>query len=187
MIIYAGIAAFGFLFLLAMLFVGEVFGGDHEITAHDAALDHGLDGGAGGPSIFSARIMASFLTAFGVGGVVARYYNLSHPAASGVGVIAGAIMSSLVFQFARILYSQQASSEVRMAGLVGRSGEVSIGIPQGGVGQVALTVGGERTEHIARAENGRPVARGTEVLITGLRGDSVVVAPVGQVAPGGVR
>ena len=39
MIIYAGIAAFGFLFLLAMLFVGEVFGGDHEITAWELA-DH---------------------------------------------------------------------------------------------------------------------------------------------------
>jgi len=187
MLIYAGIAAFGFLFLLLMLFVGELFGADHEVTAHDAAVDHGFDAPAGGPSIFSARIMASFLTAFGVGGVVARYYNLSHPVASGVGVVAGIVMASLVFQFARILYSQQASSEVRMAGLVGRSAEVSVGIPEGGIGQVTLTVGGERTEQIARSENGAPVQRGTEVLITALRGDSVVVAPAGQAAPGGVR
>lgn len=187
MLIYAGIAAFGFLFLLIMLFVGELFGGDHEVTAHDAALDHGVDGGMGGPSIFSARIMASFLTAFGVGGVVARYYNLSHPAASGVGIVAGVVMSSLVFQFARILYSQQASSELHMSGLVGRSAEVSVGIPDGGLGQVALTVGGERSEHIARAADGRGIARGTEVLVTALRGDSVVVAPAGQAASGGPR
>ena len=182
MIIYAGIAAFGFLFLLVMLFAGE-FGSDHEITAHDGALDHA--GEFGGPSIYSARIMASFLTAFGVGGVVARYYGLSHPAASGVGIVAGAVMSSIVFQFAKILYSQQASSEVQMAALVGRSAEVSVGIPVGGVGQITLTVAGQRTEQVARSATGGAVARGTEVLITALRGDSVVVAPVEKASPGG--
>jgi hypothetical protein len=184
MLIYAAIAAFGFLFLLVMLFAGE-FGGDHEVTAHDGALDHAGD--VGGPSIFSARIMASFLTAFGVGGVVARYYGLSHPAASGVGIVTGAAMSSIVFQFARILYSQQASSEVQMATLIGRSAEVSVGIPAGGLGQITLTVAGQRTEQVARSANGDTVARGAEVLITGLRGDSVVVAPVQkrEEVPGG--
>ena len=65
-----------------MLFVGEMFGGDHDVHAGDMGGDHGDVGHEGGPSIFSARIMASFLTAFGVGGVVARYYDLSHPAAA---------------------------------------------------------------------------------------------------------
>src|SRR5262249_42742143 len=76
MLIYAAIGIFGFLFLLVMLFLGEIGGGDHEISAHDLSLEHG-DADHGGPSVFSARIMASFLTAFGVGGVVARYYDLS--------------------------------------------------------------------------------------------------------------
>ena len=184
MLIYAGIAAFGFLFLLTMLFAGELFGGDHELTAHDGAFDHAGEVG-GGPSIFSARIMSSFLTAFGVGGVVARYYGLSHPAASGVGIAAGVVMSGLVFQFAKILYSQQASSELKMSSLVGRSAEVSVGIPAGGVGQVTLTVGGQRTEQVARSATGSAVARGTEVLITALRGDSVIVAPTEKASPGG--
>src|SRR5881397_2415044 len=160
MIIYAGIAAVGFLFLLIMLFAGELFGGDHDLTAHDGVLEHGGDGSAGGPSIFSARIMASFLTAFGVGGVVARYYDLSHPAASGVGVASGVVMAGIVYQFAKILYSQQASSEVRMTGLVGRSAEVSVAIPEGGLGQIALAFGGEHTEHIARSADGRALLRG---------------------------
>ena len=60
-------------------------------------------------------------------------------------------MASVVYQFAKLLYSQQASSEVRMTGLVGQPAEVSVAIPAGGVGQVTLTVGGERTEHIARS------------------------------------
>src|SRR5512144_1943021 len=159
MLIYAAIAIFGFLLLLVMLVAGEVVGGDHDIGAHDSAVEHGDFEHAGGPSVFSLRIMSSFLTAFGVGGVIARYYNLSHPASSGVGVVAGIVMSSVVYQFARILYSQQASTEVHIA------------IPAGGVGQVMLTMGGERTDQIARAADGRALARGTEVVITAIRGD----------------
>jgi len=184
LLIYATIGAFGLIFLLVMLFVGEFFGGDHEIHAGEIA-GHGDLGHDSGPSIFSARIMAAFLTAFGVGGVVARYYELSHPAASGVGIVTGIVLSGLVYQFARILYSQQASSEVRMAGLVGRSGEVTVPIPEGGVGQIAVMVGGERTTHIARSSDGRAIPTGSEVVITGLRGDSIVVAPGGAPAPGG--
>ena len=181
MLIYAALAAFGFLFLLLMLFAGEIFGGGHDLGGH-GEIDHG-----GGPSVFSARVRGSFLTAFGVGGVVARYYNLSHPAASGVGIVIGVVMASIVYQFARVLYSQQASSEVRMASLVGRSAEVSIAIPERGVGQVTLTFGGERTEHIARAADDQALPRGVEVLITGLRGDSVVVTLAGSRVSGGAR
>jgi membrane protein implicated in regulation of membrane protease activity len=112
---------------------------------------------------------------------VARYYNLSHPAASGVGIVTGIVLAGVVYQFAKVLYSQQASSEVRMPTLVGQRGEVSVSIPEGGLGQVTVTYGGERTEHLARSEDGRAVARGTSVVIRGLGGDSVVVAAAGSV------
>lgn len=182
MFIYAAIATFGFLLLIVMLVAGDI-GGDHDLAADHGGFEHG---DVGGPSVFSIRIMAAFLTAFGVGGVLARYYGLSHPSASGIGVVAGAIMAGLVFQFAKILYSQQASSEVHMAGLVGMSAEVTVAIADGGVGQIMITAGGERSEHIARSADGRGVPRGAEVVITGLRGDSVIVArPAG--APGGSK
>lgn len=179
MLIYAAIGTFGFLFLLVMLFLGDIGGGDHEIAGHEVSLGHG-EADFGGPSMFSARIMASFLTAFGVGGVVARYYSLPHPAASGIGVVAGVVMAGVVYQFAKILYSQQASSDIPMAKLVGQNAEVSVAIPAGGVGQVTLTFGGQRADHLARTADSQAVARGTEVVIMGLRGDSIVVAPVTQ-------
>jgi membrane protein implicated in regulation of membrane protease activity len=184
MLIYAAIGAVGFLILTAMLVVGDVFGGDHDAGGHDMGVDH-PDGDHGGPGIFSVRIMAAFLTAFGVGGVVGRYYNLSHPAASGVGVLFGFVMATLVYQFAKLLHSQQASSEIKMTSLVGRTGEVSVAIPAGGVGQVTLSVGGERSEHIARASGPEALPRGSEVVITGLRGDGLVVAPPARATVGG--
>lgn len=185
MVIYAAIGAVGFLFLLVMLFLGDV-GGDHDVGGHDVSVDHaGAD--QGGPGLFSARIMAAFLTAFGVGGVVGRYYGFPHPAASGLGVLAGVVMAGLVYQFAKMLHGQQASSEVRMASLVGKSAEVSVAIPASGVGQVVLVASGERTELIARGAGGLAVARGTEVVVTGLRGDSLIVAPATPQALGGAQ
>jgi len=187
MLIYAAIGAFGFLFLLVMLFVGELFGGDHDVHVGDIGTDHADFGHESGPSIFSARIMASFLTAFGVGGVVARYYGLPHPAAAGCGTVAGAVMSGVVYQFAKILYSQQASSEVRMAALVGRMGEVTVGIPQGGMGQVTLEYGGERTTQIARSKDGVAIPPGTAVTVTAILGDSIIVERVPAPAPEGSK
>ena len=178
MLIYAAIGAFGLIFLLVMLFVGDVFGGDHDIHGGDV-------GHEGGPGFLSARIMSSFLTAFGVGGMVARYYGLSHPAAAGCGVVAGAAMSGLVYQFAKILYSQQASSEVRMTRLIGKTAEVTVGIPQGGMGQVTMEYGGERTTQIARSKDGGAIAPGTAVVVTDLRGDSIIVERASAQAPGG--
>ena len=185
MLIYAAIGAFGLLFLLMMLFVGDLFGGDHDIHGGDVGGDHGDLGHEGGPGIFSARIMASFLTAFGVGGVVARYYELSHPAAAGCGVVTGVVMSGIVYQFAKILYSQQASSEVRMSRLIGKTAEVTIGIPQDGMGQVTLEYGGERTTQIARSSDGSVIPPGTAVVIKALRGDSMIVERADARAPGG--
>jgi membrane protein implicated in regulation of membrane protease activity len=183
MLIYGGIALFGVVVLLVMLFLGDVFGGDHDLS-HDISVGHGDVDHGGGPSLFSTRVIASFFTAFGVGGIVARYYGLSHPAASGVGIVAGIVMSSVVFQFAKILYSQQASSELRMTGLIGQEAEVSVAIPATGVGQVALTSGGQQSEHIARSADGLPIARGQPVTITGVRGDAVVVSALSLVRTG---
>lgn len=183
MFIYIVIALTGLILLLVMLLVGEVFG-DHDVS-HDVA-GH-VDSDVGGPSVFSLRIMAAFLTAFGVGGVVGRYYGLSHPVSSGIGMVAGIVLAGVVYQFAKILYSQQASSEIRMTGLVGATGEVSVAIPANGVGQVVLSHAGERSEHIARGVDGRALARGAIVRITNVGGDAVTVAPVETGAGGGAR
>ena len=188
MLIYAAIGTTGLLFLLLMLFVGAIFGGDHDVGSIDAADGHGDFGHEGGPSIFSTRIMAAFLTAFGAGGVIGRYLGWSHPAASTLGVVTGALLASVVYQFAHILYSQQASSEVRVTELVGQTAEVVVGIPAHGVGQVALVVHGERTTQIARSRDGTSIPLGTVVVITGLGGEGVTVERQSAGAvPGGDR
>ncbi len=180
MFVYAAIGLLGLLILLAMLFMGDVFGGDHDF---DHSVEHDGDFG-GGPSFLSARIISAFITAFGVGGVLGRYYNLSHPAASGVGIVTGVLMAGLVYQFAKILYSQQASSELRMAGLRGTHGEVTVAIPENGVGEITIIAGGERTTHIARSADGHAIPAGTDVVISNPLGQSLVVSRASAPASG---
>jgi membrane protein implicated in regulation of membrane protease activity len=168
MLVYAAIGATGLLFLILMLFIGDLFG-DHDIDHAD--LDHDS-----GPGFFSARVMAAFTTSFGVGGVVGRYYGFSHPLSSGIGVVVGLVMATIVWQFGRLLHGQQASSEVRVADLVGQTGVTTVAIPDGGAGEVTMTVRGERSSHIARSADGAAIPRGAEVVVRSIGGDSIVVA-----------
>src|SRR5512137_1266227 len=174
MLIFAAIGAFGLLFLVIMLF----FGGGHDLHVGD--MDGGHDvahapDGEGGPSIFSSRIIASFIAAFGFGGTIGRYLDFGYPASSAVGIVSGIVLASIVFKFAEILYSQQASSEVKMTSLVGMTAEVVIAIPEGHLGQISLSAAGERSMHIARSRDGKAIPQGTSVVIRELRGDYVVV------------
>ncbi len=174
MLIFAAIGAFGLLFLLVMLF----FGGDHDL--HVGEMDGGHDvshaaDGEGGPSIFSSRIMASFVAAFGFGGTIGRYLEFGYPVSSAFGIVSGVVLASIVLKFAQILYSQQASSEVKMTSLVGMTAEVAIAIPEGHLGQISLSAAGERSMHIARSRDGKAIPQGTSVVIRELRGDYVVV------------
>ena len=176
MLIFAAIGAFGLIFLLVMLFLG---GGDHDLNAGDMDGGHDLHhdggGGEGGPSIFSSRIMASFVAAFGFGGTVGKYLGFGYPASSAFGMVAGAVLAALVFKFAELLYRQQVSSEVRMTSLVGMTAEVVIAIPEGHLGQVSVSAAGERSVHIARSRDGKAIPQGASVVIRELRGDGVVV------------
>jgi hypothetical protein len=71
-----------------------------------------------------------------------------------------------------------------MAGLRGAHGEVTVAIPDNGVGEIMLTAGGERTTHIARSADGRSIPAGTEVVITNPLGQSVVVSRAPATASG---
>jgi membrane protein implicated in regulation of membrane protease activity len=166
--VFLVIAGAGLIFLVVSLFVGEI--SDH----FDTSLDHDLD--HGGPSVFSPRVMSVFVTAFGGVGAIATYYGLSPVPASLTGFGSGVVLSALVLAFARFLYRQQATSEVRTSDLVGQSGRVVIAIPPGGVGQVRCRVGEELVDKIARAHDGRPVPEHTAVRVDEVLGDTVVVS-----------
>lgn len=170
--VFLGIAALGFLFLLISLIFGEMFehlGIDHDVDGSD--LDHG------GPGFFSARVMSVFVTAFGGFGAVGTHYGLSMLPASGLGFVSGLFFATIIYFFARFLYGQQASTEVRTADLRGVSARVVVGIPLNGVGQVRCVIGEEMIDKIARSRSGEAIPENASVKVEEVLGEIVIVRP----------
>jgi membrane protein implicated in regulation of membrane protease activity len=165
--VFLGIAALGFIFLLVSLIFGEVFG--HFGDAHFDTLDHG------GPSFFSPRIVAVFITSFGGFGAIAIHSGLSILAASGIGFLSGIFFGGLIYLFARFLHGQQASTDVRGADLIGQPARVVVAIPAGGVGQVRCRVGEEMFDKIAQSREDTPIPENTLVRVEETLGDMVIV------------
>jgi membrane protein implicated in regulation of membrane protease activity len=167
--VFLAIAAVGFLFLIVALVFGEVF--DHFGAGFDQDLGHG------GPGIFSGRVMAVFITAFGGFGAVATYYGLGPIPSSGVGFASGLVFGTAIYTFARFLYGQQASSDVGSKDLVGQVARVIVTIPAGGVGQVRCRVGEELIDKIARTRTGVSIGENASVQVEEVLGEVVIVKP----------
>jgi membrane protein implicated in regulation of membrane protease activity len=165
---FLAIAAFGFVFLIASAILGDLF--DHGDFSHDA------DGHAGGPSLLSSRILSMFITAFGSFGAIGIHLGHGVGVSTAMGFGGGVLFAGVLYVFASFLYSQQASSHVRTGDLVGNTGQVSVAIPKGGMGQVRCALGDTVVEKVARASNNEEIPVNTLVKITAVVGDIVLVA-----------
>lgn len=173
MLIYAALGGAGLLLLLLLMIAGGI--GDHDVPLHEASFDHGDLDAHGGPSPFGIRIIASFVMFFGVGGMIGQYLGWPHPSSSGLGIGIGLMGATLVYRFAWLLHSQEATSELVIGKLVSRRAQVTIPIPQNGVGEVSLMVGAEQTAQLARSSDGAPIPSGREVVIKGVAGSQLIV------------
>jgi len=162
------IAGIGFVFLLISLVIGELF--EHGIELVGDGLDHG------GPSFLSTRILSVFVTAFGGTGAIATNMGAGLLASSLVGGLTGFAFSGLIFAFASFLHSQQASSDIRREDLIGKTAEVTVGIPQGGLGQIRCRIGDTFIDRIARASDGTAVPPHSVVKIESDIGETVLVS-----------
>ena len=165
--VFLAIGAIGFLVLIVSLFFGEIF--EH----FDGGLDHDL--GHGGPGFFSTRVMSVFITAFGGFGAIATHYNFTPLPASGIAFVGGVALATPIYFFARFLFNQQATSEVRSQDLVGQIGRVVVGIPTGGVGQVRFRLGEELVDKVARGREAEVYVEGASVVVEEVIGETIIV------------
>ena len=161
----------GFLFLLVSLLFGEVF--EHFDFGH---VDHDIDGG---PTFFSVRGIAVFITAFGAFGAIATNLGYTALPSSAFGFAGGLVLATIVYFFARFLYGQQASSTISSSDLVGRTAQVSVAIPANGVGQIRCLIGESMVDKIAQTRDGSAITHNALVTIEEIVGEFVIVSPAG--------
>ena len=72
----------------------------------------------------------------------------------------------LIARFLRLVLAGERVMDPDDYRLEGTLGQVTVGIPAGGTGEVVFTKAGARRSEAARGINGASIPRGTEVVIT---------------------
>lgn len=146
---------------------GHLFGGG---DVHDIHMDVGTDLPI---SPLSPTVVATFLTGFGGGGLLANsYFQLSVGKGVLVALLTGVLLSCGTFGVLSVLFKNtQAGSEYSVGDMVGRIVQIITPIPENGTGEVAIVAKGTRVIGPARSEDGKAIARNTSVEITRVVGN----------------
>jgi hypothetical protein len=127
-------------------------------------------GGARGSELpwFNFGTIAAFLAWFGgTGYLLQHYYGVWFIVTLGVATVSGIGGSAVVFWFlAKVLMARETELDDADYDMVGVLGKLTIGIRSGGTGELIYTQQGTRRVAGARSEDGNPISRGSEVMVT---------------------
>lgn len=166
--------------LLSGVFTGHAeahFGPGH--VDGGGALDGTHSAGDVQYSPLSPVTIAMFIATFGGVGILLKKMGtpaIVHiPAAALAALVVGGLVSIL---FYKIMVATQASSHARSNEAVGTDAEVTIPIPNQGLGEVAYTLRGSRYTNPARTEDGKELPAHAVVKIVKQVGTTFVVQKV---------
>ena len=117
---------------------------------------------------FNFGTIAAFLAWFGgTGYLLEHYYGVWFVVALGVATLSGFGGAAIVFLFlARVLMAREAALDPADYDMVGVLGKLSLPIRQNGTGEIIYTQEGVRRVAGARSDDGTPIAKGSEVVVT---------------------
>jgi len=174
-IIYICLFIFSTIFALASFLLGGGHEVDTDVGAEvDVQVDHDIGGHL--PSFFSPRVLALFVVGFSGMGIIAHFGWRMEPARSSLlGLAGGFVMGGLAYGLILLLYREQASSAPAGSDYSGLAGRVSVGIPQGGTGEVSVVVRDQFRSLMAVSADGKPIPEGRSVKIISVAGGTATV------------
>lgn len=173
MIIFVAICVFGFIVLVG----GSLFGHDHDVD-HDHSFEHDHDASDSNEptvSIFSLKVIGTFIMGFGAAGAIAQYATGKPIISSLWGFGSGVVTGLVMYLFMRALYGQQSSSLVETDRAIGQAGTVSVTIGKGAAGQIDVEVAGLHMTYLATSADGEEIPRGRAVRVVANEGGKLVV------------
>lgn len=175
--IFLGCFFFGLLFSLTTLLVGGIDIGFH---GQGDGGGHGHDLGGLVPINFGTVL--AFIAWFGGVAYLARD-GLGWPAlvSAIVGLVGGAVGAMAIgWFFVRVIRPNDRSLDPEDFRLPGTIARVSSSIREGGIGEVIYEQAGVRQVAAARSDDGRAIARGSEVVVLRSARGVVLVEPSGS-------
>jgi membrane protein implicated in regulation of membrane protease activity len=173
--------AFGLLFTLLSLVMGSVHVGGH--FGHDLGHGHGSDLAHGDQlPLFNLSALVGGLTWFGAAGyLLTRLGDWALPVAILGALAVGVLGWYLVARFVGLVLKGEVEMDPDDYRLEGTVGQVSVGIPPGGTGEIIFPKAGSTRSEAARASAAtQPIPRGTEVVITRYADGFATVQPWGE-------
>jgi membrane protein implicated in regulation of membrane protease activity len=112
--------------------------------------------------------VAAFLAWFGgVGYLLSRYSSIWAVLALGLAVVSGLVGAAVVFWFLfKVLLKHDRDLDPADYEMVGVLGRLSSVVRENGTGEMIFSQNGVRRAASARSDDGRPIARGSEVVVT---------------------
>ncbi len=177
------LAGFSFL-LLTFLFGAAGAAAEHGDVGHDVggSADAGGADHSMSPGVFSFRVIACFLVGFGMASLISHYWISAgfqpfakFPLDLTLGMVGGIGVGWIGWRIIRFFMSQQGGSDVRSADFVGIVAPLTVGIPVGGVGEIAFTFANKRMSLDVRSDGGAAIHTGTKVIVVSMAGSVGVV------------
>lgn len=135
-----------------------------------------------GDGPLSLTTIAAFTAIFGFTAFASVGAGMATPVAAVVGALAGTLGGAIAWWLTRLIRGAESTTALSGDELLGSVGAVVLAIPEGGLGEVALTRHGERVSLSASAA--APIPRGSAVRIVQMvTSTSVRVEPVPAATP----
>ncbi len=153
---------------------------DSDISVDGSDIDAGHVSGEITFSPISPTVIATFITAFGAGGIVATEGLKWGPfPAVALACGSGLAIAGLVYGVLNAVYKRtQGSSEAHVEDVIGIIAQVLTPISNDGVGEIAYVCRGARLTGPARSVDGREIGKNTSVEIVRVTGSTLYVRPV---------
>jgi membrane protein implicated in regulation of membrane protease activity len=165
---------FGFVWSIAAVLLGSFHVHGH---VHAGAHDHGfhVTKGSGHSSadsklwgdLLNVNSVAIFLAWFGgCGYLMSRHSGWAIVAVLFISALAGLAASFVLVALLRFLHGKEIVMDPDDYEMVGVLGQVASAIRAGGTGEILFRRDGGRTSACARSDDGQPIERGVEVVVT---------------------
>jgi hypothetical protein len=176
--LFLGCFIFGALFTVMTALFGFHGAGLHGVHMGGHPAGHPGAGGSGANAthagsqtlrmpLVTAPSLLGFLTWFGAAGyVLERFAALALVVVLVGALLAGAVGWYLITRFLMLILAGEREMHLEDYRLEGTLGRLTIGIPEGGTGEVVFSKAGARRSEAARALGGVSIPHGTEVVIT---------------------
>jgi membrane protein implicated in regulation of membrane protease activity len=192
--------------LMVLSALGGVFhgdlGGDHDVSfdsdhqidfqhdlsstdvEHTIDVHHDVDLGFGASDFWlafmSMRFVTYFAGVFGVMGTVLTLMGMSSGLVAFVSVLSGLVIGyggALLFRYMK---AEGETSGVTANDYVGAMGRMLVAVRPSQPGKVRVSIKGDTIDMIALSEGDKEIGMGEEIVVVGLEGDKVRVAPRGD-------